>query len=70
MHIFRNLEIIIRVGETLLCQFTFPVFVVSALISHRIAGIGIPLDVIRDICNHKLGLGDVVPLEILKVIVI
>ena len=70
MHIFRNFECPICVEETLLCQFALPIFVVSALIPHGIAGIGIRSDVIRDICNHKLGLWDVVPLEVLKIIVI
>lgn len=70
MHVLRNLEITIRVEETPLCQFTLPIFVVPALIPHWIAGIGIRSDVIRNICNHKLCLWDIVPLEVLKIIVI
>ena len=70
VHILRDLERTVRVEKALLCQLAFPVLVVTALIPHGIAGIGIRADVVRDVRDHKLGFRHIVPLEILKIIVV
>ena len=45
-----------------------PIFVVAIYIPVRPAGVEIRTDVVRNVCNHQLRLGDVVGLEVLEVV--
>lgn len=64
-----NVKIIITIKRRLARQFTFAIFVVTALVPHRVAAVKVIADVIRYICDNKLRLRYVIPFEVLKVIV-
>ena len=65
MEILCNVEGEIGIECRLPRLATLPVFVVAIHIPVRPAGIEICTDVVRNVCDHQLRLGDVIRLEIL-----
>lgn len=70
MHIFRYFEIAVTVKKRFLCKLAFSVFVVAAVIPVGITAVSICADVVGYIRNYKLRLGDIVLLEVLKIVVV
>ena len=68
MEIFCNVESEVGIE----CRFprlaALPVFVVAIHIPVRPTGVEVRTDVVRNVCDHQLCLGDVVGLEVLEVV--
>ena len=69
MEILRNVEIEISVECGFPGELAFSVFVVSAVVPHRIASVEVRPYVVRNIRNDQLRFRNVVPLEILEIII-
>ena len=69
MEILCNVESEVGVECRFPCLAALPVFVVAIHIPGRSAGVEVRADVVRNVRDHQLCLGDVVGLEVLKVIV-
>lgn len=69
VHELRGPEIPVRIEKLLPGQRTLAVAIIPVDIPGRIARVGIRSEVIRDIGDNELRLGDAVRLEILKVVV-
>ena len=69
MHIFSDFKIAVRIEKCFFGIFAFAVFIIAAVIPHRIAAISIRADVIRNISYNQLRLWNVVFAVILKIIV-
>ena len=64
-----NVKVMVGIKSRFPGKFTFAVFVVPALIPHRVAAVKIIADIVRYICNNKLGFRYVIAFKVLKVIV-
>ena len=69
MEILCNVEGKVGIERRLPRLAALPIFVVAIHIPVRPAGIEVRTDVVRNICDHQLRLGNVIGLEVLEVVV-